>query len=209
MSAVHRRQSNPPCRTPGPGEIGRALRRSAASGHPAGPQALSTRLLVGGRLLILSAGLLAAAGMIGHIIGLILLTTTVGPTGYLLLAHPDTEAAQVRCAALGHLAATVCGLACLAAFGLWSRPSIAQQGADSLPQIGAQALAVGLTLLALVALNADHPPAAATALMITSGIARPGPPLYGMLIGLAIVITTAAALAKVPWLRERTRRTFH
>ncbi|MFI1287531.1 HPP family protein [Streptomyces sp. NPDC020792] len=157
---------------------------------------------------MLAAALLTVTGVIGHLIGLMVLTTTVGPTAYLLLAHPDTEAAQVRSALLGHAAATVSGLACLAAFGLWRRPSIVEQHADTLAQIGAQALGVGLTLLALVVLDAHHPPAAATALMITSGIARPGLPLFGMLTGLAIVITSAVALAKIPWLRERTRRTF-
>ncbi|MGW5124046.1 HPP family protein [Streptomyces sp. NPDC004069] len=167
------------------------------------------RLLVGGRLFVLAAALLTATGLIGHLIGLMMLTTTVGPTAYLLLAHPDTEAAQVRSAVLGHAAATAGGLACLAAFGLWRRPSIIEQHIDTPAQIGAQALGVGLTLLALVVLDAHHPPAAATALMITSGIARPGLPLFGMLTGLAFVITTAVALAKIPWLRVPTRRTFH
>ncbi|MEU1629167.1 HPP family protein [Streptomyces sp. NPDC020096] len=157
---------------------------------------------------MLSVVLLAVVGVLGRVFGWVLLTTTLGPTAYLLLAHPDSEAAQVRNAVLGHTAATIWGLACLAVFGLWSNPSVIEQHGDSLQQIGAQALAVGLTLLALLVLNADHPPAAATALLITSGITRPGPPLYGMLVGLAIVITAAALLAKIPWLRQHTRQTF-
>ncbi|WP_052489295.1 HPP family protein [Streptomyces sp. 150FB] len=166
----------------------------------AGPRA---RLRTGARLLVLSAVALAAVGAVGRGIGWILLTTTLGPTAYILLAHPDTEAAQVRSSVLGHTSAAACGLACLAAFGLWDDPSTAAHQSDNWRQICAQALAVGLTLFLLVVLKAHHPPAAATALLITSGIARPGPPLYGMLTGLAILITTAAVLSRVPATRAR------
>lgn len=165
-----------------------------------GPRA---RLRTGARLLVLSAVALAAVGAVGRGIGWILLTTTLGPTAYILLAHPRTEAAQVRSSVLGHASAAACGLACLAAFGLWDHPSTAAHQSDDWRQICAQALAVGVTLFLLVVLKAHHPPAAATALLITSGIARPGPPLYGMLTGLAILITTAAVLSHVPATRTR------
>lgn len=168
----------------------------------ADPPSFTSRLLGGVRLLVLSAVLLAATGAIGRTVGWVLLTTTLGPTAYLLLTHPDDQTARVRSSLLGHAAAAVCGLGCLAAFGLWSQPSIVEQRHDTMPQIGAQALAVGLTLLALAVLRAHHPPAAATALLIASGIARPGPPLYGMLTGLAILIATATVVARLPWLRK-------
>jgi len=149
------------------------------------------RFLVGLRLFALSAVLLAGVGAVGRLIGWVALTTTLGPTAYLLLAHPSEVGARLRSALLGHLSATACGLACLAAFGLWRHPSVAQQQHDTARQIGAQALAVALTLLLLHVLDAHHPPAAATALLIASGIARPGPPLYGMLTGLALVLALA------------------
>ncbi|MFR0357324.1 HPP family protein [Streptomyces sediminimaris] len=156
---------------------------------------LRPRLLAGLRLFVLSGALLATVGGIGRWIGWVALTTTVGPTAYMLLAQPQSEAGRLRAALLGHASATAAGLACLAAFGLWSHPSIAQQKHDTARQIGAQAVAVGLTLLLLHLLGAHHPPAAATALLITSGIARPGPPLYGMLVGLALVLAIAPPLA--------------
>ncbi|MER6738826.1 HPP family protein [Streptomyces puniciscabiei] len=126
------------------------------------------------------------------------LTTTVGPTAYLLPAHPEDEASRLRSSLFGHAAATGCGLAALAVSGLGDHPSVAEEHRDSLAQIAAQALAVGTTLLLLTVLHAHHPPAAATALLISSGIARPGPPLYGMLAGLALLIALAAVLAHVP-----------
>ena len=60
---------------------------------------------------------------------------------------------------------------------------------------------MGLTLLVLELIEAPHPPAAATALLITAGIARPGPPLYGMLVGLLLLIAGAALIA---WTTRRT-----
>ncbi|WP_234367311.1 MULTISPECIES: HPP family protein [Streptomyces] len=147
------------------------------------------------RLFVLSSLLLAGVGAIGHIIGWVALTTTLGPTTYLLLAHPDSVSARLRSAVTGHVLAVGIGLACLAAFGLWNHPSIVEPHQDTPRQIGAQALAAGLTLFLLHMCGAHHPPAAATALLITSGISRPGPPLYGMLAGLALVLAIAPLLA--------------
>ncbi len=160
---------------------------------------MPARLRTGVRLFVLSAAALVVVGAVGRTLEWVLLTTTLGPTAYILLAHPHTEAAQVRSSVLGHTCATASGLLCLAVFGLWRYPSVAEQRTDTWRQIGAQALAVGLTLFLLVLLNAHHPPAAATALLITSGIARPGPPLYGMLTGLALLITAAALLSRLPF----------
>ncbi|MEW2157407.1 HPP family protein [Streptomyces sp. NPDC007189] len=164
-----------------------------ASGTPSsgGFGAVPGRLLGGVRLFLLSALLLAGVGAIGHLIGWVALTTTLGPTAYVLLAHPESEGARLRSAVTGHVLAIAVGLACLAVFGLWSHPSIAQEHQETVQQIGAEALGVGLTLLLLHLCDAHHPPAAATALLITSGLSRPGPPLYGLLVGLALVLAIA------------------
>ncbi|WP_069812598.1 HPP family protein [Streptomyces sp. TP-A0874] len=159
--------------------------------------------VAGIRLLVLAAVTLTAVGLVGHAAGGVWLTTTLGPTAYLLLVHPGQEASRLRSSLLGHAAATGSGLACLAIFGLWDNPSIAETHHDTLPQIGAQALSVGVTLLLLTLLKAHHPPAAATTLLITSGIARPGAPLYGMLAGLALLIALAAVMAHVPGAQEK------
>ncbi|MFF7651581.1 HPP family protein [Streptomyces sp. NPDC007983] len=159
------------------------------------PARIETRWAAGRRLFLTSAALLAVVGAIGRGAGWVTLTATLGPTAYVLLVHPESEAARLRNSSLGHLMAIACGLACLAVFGLWQHPSVVEQKYDTWAQIGAQALAVGLTLLLLELIEAQHPPAAATALLISSGIARPGPPLYGMLTGLVLLIAGAALLA--------------
>ncbi|MCK7621844.1 HPP family protein [Streptomyces sp. RS10V-4] len=153
------------------------------------------RLPGGLRLFALSVVLLAGVGGVGRLIGWVALTTTLGPTAYLLLTPSATVLARLRSAVTGHALAVAVGLACLAAFGLWSHPSIVEQHHDTGRQIWAQALAVGLTLLLLHVCDAPHPPAAATALLIASGISRPGAPLYGLLVGLALVLAIAPLLA--------------
>ncbi|WP_432106557.1 HPP family protein [Streptomyces sp. AA1529] len=154
--------------------------------------------LAGIRLLVLVGVALTAVGLAGYAAGWVWLTTALGPTAYLLLARSGNESSQLRTALLGHTTAIACGLACLAAFGLWSHPSVVETGHESLRQIGAQAVAVGLTLLGQTLLRVEHPPAAATALLITSGITRPGYPLFGLLAGLALLLVLVAVLARVP-----------
>lgn len=151
--------------------------------------------MTGLRLLVLGGILVAAIGAAGHGLGSVWLTTTVGPTAYVLLAHPDSAEARLRSTLIGQGAAIALGLAFLAAFGLWNHPSVAETHRDTFGQIGAQALAAGCTLLLLTLLDAHHPPAAATTLLITSGIARPGPALYGLLEGLAATILVAFAFS--------------
>lgn len=166
--------------------------KSHASKHRDGAPA---GLLGGLRLFLLSALLLAGVGAIGWLIGWVALTATLGPTAYLLLAHPESVTARLRSAVTAHVVAIGVSLACLAAFGLWSYPSVAEQHQETASQIGAQGLAVGLTLFLLHLCGTHHPPAAATAMLIASGITRPGPSLYGLLLGLALVLAMAPLLA--------------
>jgi hypothetical protein len=64
--------------------------------------------------------LLAGVGAIGRPFGWVMLTTTLGPTAHLLLAHPDSVGARLRSAVLDHAAAIVAGPGRLAALGLWA-----------------------------------------------------------------------------------------
>ncbi|GAA4788810.1 hypothetical protein GCM10023200_24260 [Actinomycetospora chlora] len=61
-----------------------------------------------------------------------------------------------------------------------------------------------MTLLVLTVAGAHHAPAGATALLVASGIARPGPPLVSLVIGLAIVLAVAPLLARLPGERHDT-----
>lgn len=164
----------------------------------------SARFLVAVRLLVQSAPLVAAVGVVGHFAGLVMVTSTVGPTAYLMLAHPDEVTARVRNAVAGHGIAIGCGLACAAAFGTWQHPPMSRLGNTTLGQVGATALATAVTLAALAVMDSHHAPAAATAVLVSSGVAPPGRPLYGLVFGLALVMILAPVLARLPGARTQT-----
>jgi hypothetical protein len=163
----------------------------------------SEKLITGLRFMLLLSVSLAVAGAVGRGLEWVTLTATLGPTGYVFAAHPEQEGSRRRNAIVGHAAAVACGLAMLAAFGLWSAPSITQVGYPTWQHVGAGALAAGLTVLALELLDAHHAPAAATALLVATGLAKPGKPLFGLLVGLAVVILIGPLLSRIFPLRRR------
>ena len=174
---------------------------------------LRRRLLLGLRLAVLAGVLLAAVGLAGHlaggsdaggVLGATWLTTTLGPTAYVLLAHPHSVTSRLRNGVVGHTAGIAAGLVSLAVFGLWSAPSVAQAHDEGPARVGAQALALALTLLVLTLAAAHHAPSGATALLVASGIAAPGPPLAGLVIGLVLVLGVAPLLARLPGERDDT-----
>ncbi|MEU3349213.1 hypothetical protein ABZ723_30325 [Streptomyces sp. NPDC006700] len=60
-------------------------------------------------------------------------------------------------ALLAHGTAVVCGLVCLAVFGLWNHPSVVTQDHNTARQISAQALAVGATVFLPHVFDVPHP----------------------------------------------------
>lgn len=167
---------------------------------------MTTRGAVAARLLVLAFVLFAAIGVVGHFVHLTLLASALGPTAYMVFTQPDSVTARVRNGVIGHAVAVAWALAALAVFGLWQHPSVAQQGHATLWQVAASAIALGLTLATLELLDAHHAPAAATTLLITTGIAHPGRPLYGLLIGLAAVLVCAPPLTRLAPGRRATTR---
>ena len=156
------------------------------------------RLSAAARLFLLGSALLACVGIGGRFLEWPLLTATLGPTLYVFLAHPQSETSRVRSAVIGHGTAVALGLAALAAFGLWTHPASAVLGHSSLRQAGAAAVAVGCTLAVLQLTRSHHAPAAATAILVATGLARPGLPLFGLVVGLAGVVILGPLLARLP-----------
>jgi hypothetical protein len=149
----------------------------------------TARAVVAGRYFLVTAAMVGVVGVAGRWLAWPLLTSTVGPTAYLFAAHPRAEAARVRNAVVGHAVAIGIGLAALVLFGLTHYPSVSTVGMPSWNQVVASASAVGLTMAVLELLHCHHAPAAATALLVTTGLAGPGAPLIGLVVGLSIVIT--------------------
>lgn len=165
---------------------------------PAAGSPILARVAVGIRYFALTGVLVAAAGIAGRFLSWPLLTSTLGPTAYVFAAHPRSEAARFRNAAIGHGVAVGFGLLMLAMFGLEQYPSVSQLGSPSWRQVAASVLAVSVSMFVLELMESHHAPSAATALLVTTGLAKPGAPLIGLVLGLAIVIVLGPLIGRLP-----------
>ena len=162
------------------------------------------RVPVAVRYLTITIVLIFAVGVAGHLIAWPVLTSTLGPTVYVFAANPGTESARFRNATVGHAVAIVVGLGAVAAFGLWSHGPISPFRGPTLAQAGAAAIAAGVTLLILELVGSHHAPSAASALLVATGLARPGKPLLGLVVGLALVLVLGPLSGRLPLARQLT-----
>ena len=161
----------------------------------------SDHLLTAARCLCLTALLVGVAGLAGRWLASPLLSPARLAPRPTVAAHPRTEPARLRNAAVGHAVALGFGLERARALRLGTPPVRVRAGMPSWRQVLASAAAVGLTMSVLELLHSHHAPAAATALLITTGLAKPGAPLIGLVVGLAIVVTLGPLCARwpLPW----------
>ncbi len=115
----------------------------------------------------------------------------LGPTILMVFSHPMSPGSSPRNIILGHLVGWVCGWGSLAVFGLLSSDSILTTGAD-LPRILAVGLSLALTSGLLVLLELEHPPAAATTLVISLGFMSSLTELAVLM--LAVLLVSAQAI---------------
>jgi hypothetical protein len=160
------------------------------------------RAAVAVRYLVLTGALVAVVGVVAHWLAWPLITSAVGPTAYMFVAHPESETSRFRNALIGHAVAVGAGLGSLYAFGLLHHPSVSAMGAPTLSQAAAAAVAAGVTLGVLELVGSHHAPAAATALLIATGLAKPGAPLIGLVLGLAVVIAVGPLTGRLPLARR-------
>jgi CBS-domain-containing membrane protein len=132
-------------------------------------------------------GALAIAGIVAWLTHLPWIFPSLAPTALLVFETPLRPQASPRHTLVGHGVAIVTGYASLLAFGLQSAPSVTVAGVTP-ARIGATALAVGATTFFLHAVRSAHPPAGATALIVSLGIMRTGVDL-GVLAGAVLLVT--------------------
>lgn len=154
------------------------------------------RVLPAARLAAIVGVVIAVIGLTGHYVAWPLISAALGPTVYVFAAHPNSESTRVRNAMVGHIVGASAGLASLAAFGLWNAPALIGHGYVSWSRVGAVVMAIMLTLFVLELVRIHHPPAGATSLLISTGLAHPGSGLYGLLAGLALVILIGPMVSK-------------
>lgn len=143
----------------------------------------------------LAAGLaLAVVAVVALALGLPLLLPSLGPSAYLLgtqAPHPSTRAYNT---VVGHALGLLAGFAAVTLLGATDAPAVLPSGGLTAARAAAAVLAVSLTLLAVVALRARHPPAATTALMVALGWVRTWHEASVLLGGVAVLAAVGALL---------------
>ncbi|MCB9795895.1 MAG: HPP family protein [Alphaproteobacteria bacterium] len=125
---------------------------------------------------------------------------SLGPTAALFVLHPHQRAARTWNTLVGHAVGVVAGVFAAHAFGVVSMGA-ALPGPPGLPHVLAAAVATSLTLGGGLLLDADHPPAAATTLLLALG-AIPANTVGVLSVGIGVAGT---CLLGVPLRRHAER----
>ena len=126
---------------------------------------------------------------------------SLGATAFILFYIPMAQPASPKNTLCGHLIGALMGLLSLYLFGLQEQSSAFLTGVD-LPRVGAAALSLGLTGCLMVLFNVAHPPAGATALIVSLGLMPDPAQLPVLMAGVALLIAHAFAmnrLAGIPY----------
>lgn len=144
--------------------------------------------------MLLGGLIIGLVGGAGALLGQPCLFPSLGPTVFLQVVTPGEMSAQRRNIWLGHGVGLACGFLALFLFGAQQAPPAL--GADTLAasRIAATSLAISLTLGLQLLLDARHPPAAATTMLITLGGFKPQ---WNTLIILALGVGLVASLGEI------------
>ncbi|MFV8569782.1 HPP family protein [Marinobacter sp. SBS5] len=126
---------------------------------------------------------------------------SLGATAFILFYIPMAQPASPKNTLCGHLIGALMGLLSLYLFGLQEQPSAFLTGVD-LPRVGAAALSLGLTGCLMVLFDVAHPPAGATALIVSLGLMPDPAQLPVLMAGVALLLAHAFAmnrLAGIPY----------
>ena len=120
----------------------------------------------------ISGGLILAAGATSLATGQPWLFPALGPTIVLVATNPGHPATRFHSIVLGHLTAMACAWLALLLLGVGDSPSLLGGHGLGVVRVWASAFAVAGMALVQPSFRAYHPPAAATALLITLGVSR-------------------------------------
>ncbi|MEX1057187.1 MAG: HPP family protein [Natronospirillum sp.] len=126
---------------------------------------------------------------------------SLGATAFILFHVPLAESASPRNTFCGHLTGAAVGLLSLYFFGLYDQAPVYLSGLDT-ARVGAAALSLGLTGCLMVLLRVVHPPAGATALIVSLGLMPDPGQLPALMAGVALLLAQAFLmnrLAGIPY----------
>jgi len=140
---------------------------------------------------LLSGLFLGLVGAIGILARQPWLFPSLGPTIFLLAVTPEAQASRNWNIIAGHAFGVCAGFAALHLFNAQATPVVMGGGDLSWERVASTALAVAATIGLQSAANAQHPPAAATTMLITLGGLKP---TWGSVFSIAVGVSLVAAL---------------
>jgi hypothetical protein len=148
-----------------------------------------------------SAILIVLTGAIGVWLKQPWLFAGLAPTALMVASSPGHETTRFRAVVGGHLIAIACAYFALLLLNANGAPSVLATKVVPLPRVWASACALAMLAVVQPQLRAFHPPAAATALLVTLGAYRMTGKTPLALMGGVLVVGLAAEL--LPRLRPR------
>ena len=143
-----------------------------------------------------SAALVIVAGAVGYWMHQPWLFAGLGPTMLLVASNPDHESSRFRSVIVGHLAAIGCAYLALLMLNATGAPSLLVTSTVPLARVWASAGALAMLALVMPQLRAYHPPAAATALLVTMGAYRMTGKTPLALMGGVVLVSIMAELVR-------------
>jgi len=139
------------------------------------------------------------------------LTPSLGPTAFLQTTMPAHPSSRLWNTVLGHLGGLIAGFAGVALFNAGNDPVVLVDHTLTLARLGAAVVALALTMIVGALLRANHPPAAATTLIVALGSLSQPNAVMAFLIGLAILamvgeVVRRLRLGELSWGRMKVRQ---
>jgi hypothetical protein len=136
---------------------------------------------------VVGALLIGIVGALALVAGRPWLVPSLGPTAYLQAAMPAHPSARLWNTIAGHAVGLAAGFAAVALLNAWQAPVPLVDHELVGVRVAAAAIAIGLTILLAEPIQASHPPAAATALLVALGSIATGNDALNLMIGAALL----------------------
>ena len=146
----------------------------------------------------ISAILILVAGGMSYWLRQPWLFAGLGPTALLVASSPGHETTRFHAVLVGHLTALACAWLAILVLGAENASAAGASGGVPLVRVYASAVAIALLAVVQPALRASHPPAAATALIVTLGAYRmKGKVPMGLIGGVVAVAVVAEVMRQI------------
>jgi HPP family len=146
---------------------------------------------------LVAAGLILLVGLLGVAVGKPWLLPSLGPTAALFALSPAHPTARGWNTIAGHLIGILAGFAGIALAGAAAAPSVLKEGELTWPRVAAATIAVALTVILSTLARANHPPAAATTLLVALGGVDTADKAVNLMAGVLAIALVGEVLRRV------------